>query len=233
MNEFAESLELRYNRKHLATYILTIVTLLYWFVQVITFGTHVGTSLSIYRAGGLWGSALQADPTQLWRLFTAMFVHFSWPHILMNMAILFLIGRLVEQIFGSIRYAAIYLASGLFANIVTFALNTNSLSAGASTSIFGIFGACATLGFFTGDPRLRELGKAFTALIIIQVIFNFFQTNVSIIGHIGGAIGGGLLAAIIPPKAYAPHIPDYVRTLATITFVFFFLFFLFFPYFHA
>lgn len=220
------NLNLRFNRKHLATYILVALTAVVWGVQVVTFGGNVSDGQNLLNAGALWGYQILQNPTELWRLFTPIFLHLSWSHFLLNMLTLFLVGRLIEEIFGSIRFTAIYLLSGIFANAATFFLTTSTLSAGASTSIFGIFGAIAVLGFFTGDPRLRIIGQSFVALIVINLLFNFFQSDVNIAGHIGGVAGGALLAAIFPPAAYKRFIPDYIRYLSLFTFIILFVLFI-------
>ena len=48
------------------------------------------------------------------------------------------IGRQVEAVFGSLNFSLIYILSGIFGNAATFIFSPNSLSAGASTSIFGL-----------------------------------------------------------------------------------------------
>ena len=225
------NLEMTFNRKHLATYIIAGVTTLYWLVQVFTFGSSVATGQNLWNAGALFGNwIVTVDPGQIWRLITPVFVHLSWMHILLNMFTLVFIGRMIEEIFGSLRFVGIYFLSSIFAYSCVFFFQNNTMTAGASTAIFGIFGAIGTLGYFTGDPRLKEIGKSFIALIVINLLLNLLQTDVSIVGHIGGVVGGGLLAAIFPPKAYAKWIPSYVRVLSVMTFVVLLLLFIILPF---
>ncbi|MDR0298274.1 MAG: rhomboid family intramembrane serine protease [Streptococcaceae bacterium] len=232
MNDFIRgALELKYKRQHLATYVIVGVTLLYWLAQLMTFGTKVGDAYSIWSAGGIFGYGMLQSPATLWRLITPVFVHYSWGHVLGNLLILFIIGRLIEQIFGSVRFVLIYFLSSIFANAAVFALNPSSLSAGASSAIFGVFGAIAALGYFTSDPRIREVSRGFVALIILVVFLNFFQAHISIIGHIGGAIGGALLGTIFAPKDYARFIPLKFRQGAAIVLCVLFLLFISVPYF--
>lgn len=224
------SSELKFNHKHLATYIIVIITTIVWLAQVISFGSQVAQGQNLLNAGALWSWSIIQNPMELWRLVSPIFLHLSWSHFLFNMFTLFFIGRMIEEIFGSIRFAAIYLLSGIFANAATFFLSTNALSAGASTSIFGIFGAIAMLGFFTGDPRLKEIGKGFVVLIVINLAFNFFQSGINVVGHIGGVIGGGLLAAMFPPRLYAKWIPKHIRILSILTFCVLLLVFILLPF---
>ncbi len=62
--------------------------------------------------------------------------------LFLNMVTLYYIGAQVEAIYGHWRYLGIYLLSGIAGNIASFAFGTpNSVSAGASTALFGLFGA--------------------------------------------------------------------------------------------
>ena len=72
----------------------------------------------LVRFGATYGPLLFAG--ELWRLFTAMFVHIGIAHILFNGFALYSIGREVEVGFGQGRFAAIYLGAGLLGNVVSF-----------------------------------------------------------------------------------------------------------------
>src|SRR5260370_717400 len=68
---------------------------------------------------------------QVWRVFTAMFLHFKIAHIGLNMLSLFFIGPAVEVMYGKWRYLVIYLTSGIIGGIVTyFTSSPNVLAAG-------------------------------------------------------------------------------------------------------
>jgi membrane associated rhomboid family serine protease len=114
---------------------------------------------------------------------------------------LIFIGRQIEDVFGSRRFLAIYLLSGIFGNILAFFAQPYILLAGASTSLFGIFGAMAMLGYLTKNPSFQAVGKQFAILILANLVINLFQPAVGIFGHIGGALGGVLLAALLHRKS--------------------------------
>lgn len=220
------SLELGLNRKHLVTYILLAVTTLVWLSQFFLYGNNVSNPLNLLNSGALWGIWVVGHPLEIWRLFTPIFVHLSWSHFLMNMFTLLMIGRMVEEEFGSVRFAEIYLLSGIFANAASFFLSTNTISAGASTSLFGIFGAMGTLGYFTGSPRLKQIGQGFLVLIVINLVMNIFQPGVGIVGHIGGVVGGALLAGAWPPARYRKWVPKNVQIICIVTAILLFALFL-------
>ena len=194
--------------RYKATYILSIITLLVWLWQFFTYGISATSAINLFNSGAILGQVMLFDPSQMWRLFTALFIHIGWAHVLLNVATLFFIGRQIENVFGWLRFTLIYLLSGIFGNAMVFLLTPRVVSAGASTSIFGLFAAVVGLAFFTKHPFLQQIGRMFTVLIVANLVMNLFSLgNVSIWAHIGGAIGGLLLSAIFAPKAFIPSIP--------------------------
>jgi membrane associated rhomboid family serine protease len=141
---------------------------------------------------------------QVWRIFTAMFLHFSLIHIGLNMLTLFLIGGVVEMVYGKWRYLLIYLASGIVGGIVTFfVLPPATLAAGASGAIFGVFGA---LGMFYILNR-QALGRYGTGAITnwlfwlgLNIVFGFSVPGIGIWDHIGGLVAGMIIAALLMPR---------------------------------
>src|SRR5205085_11070403 len=140
---------------------------------------------------------------QFWRIFTAMFLHFNLIHIGLNMLSLFLIGAAVEVFYGKWRYLVIYLGSGIVGGIVTYLMQPDTLAAGASGAIFGVFGA---LGVFYIVYR-RALGRygsgAITNWIFwlgLNLVFGFSNTGIGIWDHIGGLIAGIVISALLIPR---------------------------------
>ncbi|GAX05824.1 membrane-associated serine protease [Secundilactobacillus pentosiphilus] len=135
---------------------------------------------------------------QWWRLITPIFLHMGFEHILFNMVTLYFIGFQIEAIFGHWRYLAIFLISGIGGNLASFAFNPNSISAGASTAIFGLFGAFLMLGeSFWENPYIRQMTKTFLLFIGFNLVFDIFSVGTDIQGHIGGLVIGFLMAYIV------------------------------------
>lgn len=133
---------------------------------------------------------------QWWRLFTAMFIHIGFEHLVLNMVTLYFIGWQTEMLFGHWRYLVIYLLSGVGGNIASYAFNPHSLSAGASTAIFGLFGAFLMLGeTYRHNQYIRHLARQFLLFVVINIAFNLFGA-VDLAGHLGG-LGAGFLTAYI------------------------------------
>lgn len=137
---------------------------------------------------------------QWWRLFTAGFIHFGWPHILFNSYALFQVGPLVEYVYGSGRYAAIYLAALLGGSIAAYVTTagTQEVTAGASGAIMGVFGAMAILGFKL-PPLRRELLQNAALPILLTLGYGFTNPGISNAAHIGGVVTGALVALALRP----------------------------------
>ena len=132
-----------------------------------------------------------------WRLIAPMFIHIGFTHILVNSITLYYLGTQMESLYGSLRFALIYLLSGLMGNLMSFAFN-DSISAGASTSLFGLFAAAIVLGRqFPYNLGIQQMARSFTMLIFLNFFFGFFSAAVDNFGHLGGAQGGALAAVFI------------------------------------
>ena len=133
---------------------------------------------------------------EYYRLFTAMFMHYGALHLLMNMYALWILGRSLEAFLGPVRFLALYLVAGLGGNVAAYVFQPGALSAGASTAIFGLFGA-----LFLVLRRLGLNAAAVLPIIIVNLVFTLTVPGISIAGHLGGFVVGGLIGAGL---AYAP-----------------------------
>lgn len=93
-----------------------------------------------------------SQPLSALTLFTSMFLHGGWFHLLSNMWILFIFGDNVEDQMGSGRYLVFYLIAGTVAGLahVVSSPNSNIPTVGASGAIAGVLGA-----YFILFPRAR------------------------------------------------------------------------------
>jgi membrane associated rhomboid family serine protease len=130
---------------------------------------------------------------EYWRLFTAMWLHGSLLHIAFNMYALYIGGSYLEMIAGKGKYLAIYLVAGIAGNVFVYLLAAPiSVTIGASTAIFGIFGA---LFVFSLHNRGSAVGRALSSMgtvILINIVITFVVPGISWQGHIGGLVGGVL-----------------------------------------
>ena len=137
-----------------------------------------------------------------WRLLTACFLHAGVWHIAVNMYALWWLGSVVEGAIGSLRFALLYLASGLAGSAGALLWKPHAPTVGASGAIFGMLGAGLLLEW-------RVTGKlvgGFAVMILINLAFTFgFSSFISVGGHVGGLVGGLAGTAIILARRGTPQ----------------------------
>ncbi len=133
---------------------------------------------------------------ELERLFLPMFLHASPAHILFNMFALYQFGRVFEVLTGAKNLFIAYLMGGVLGNSLSFAF-TNSLSVGASSSLFALLLALYVLERYQQKINLESTGiKTRTSLgpiILINAVITFLIPNIDWASHLGGGIAGALL----------------------------------------
>jgi membrane associated rhomboid family serine protease len=157
---------------------------------------------------------------RLFTLFTSMFMHAGWLHLLGNMLFLYVFGNNVEDAFGHAGYLVFYIISGLVAafsqivsiffapaigNLIGIPMNSDWTVGvvGASGAISGVLGAYIVLYpkakivalvfyFILPVPAIIFLGFWF----IMQWFYGFFDISggVAYWAHIGGFIAGMIVA---------------------------------------
>lgn len=134
---------------------------------------------------------------ELWRLLTPVFLHStrSMLHIAFNMYALYIFGPGLERHFGSLRFFGLYMISGFCGNVLSFLLSP-APSLGSSTAIFGLLGAQGAFLYQNRELFGQRAQRALANIITIAGINLFIGLSPGIDnwGHIGGLIGGGLLA---------------------------------------
>ena len=170
-------------------------------------------------AGGFVPS-LVAMPTQLYRIFSSMFLHADFFHILFNMYFLYLFGRAVEGALGRWRYLALYFVSGIAASIFHTAFSFLggptayvTLAIGASGAISGVLGAYLILfpgtslvmgWVFPYFPVFFRMKAAYYLIFwfATQVIYGYARLggSTAVFAHAGGFIAGIALLPLVANK---------------------------------
>ncbi len=167
--------------------------------------------------------ALAPEPVvfngEVYRLFTAMFLHGSLAHILFNTYAIFIVGQMVEPIFGRARFLLIYLLGGLTGSVASLALGgLDGVSVGASGAVFAIFAAQGVHLYQHRGVYVNVRGQLrhMAILIGLNLLIGFLPgSRIDNWGHIGGLLGGALLAWRIGPRLVRPGAPvRSVRELA-------------------
>ena len=152
---------------------------------------------------------------ELWRIFTAMFLHAGWMHWAANSFTLYQLGMLYEAMFGSKRFALVYFVSGAVASIAS-SLRVDTASVGASGAILGILGAF----FFSirRSPQWRH--QPWTKNLISQLMFwaflnlaiGFYASDyIDNTAHVAGMVTGlvlGLIPHRVPPPPPSTTVVD-------------------------
>jgi len=183
----------------IVTWVLLAVIVAVFIVQTLLGGsTEVDV---LIRMGAKFTPLIAAG--EYWRLFTSMFLHIGVMHLAFNGYALFIIGTELERLVGPGRFLTIYLLSGLFGSLASYALS-DSLAAGASGAIFGIIGALAAF-FLVHRERLgawgnRRLGNI-ALVLVLNLIWGFSQPGrIDNFAHVGGLLAGFALGWALAPR---------------------------------
>lgn len=150
-------------------------------------GQAVGLSLS-----QMFAYAPVHTTSEPWRMLTSGFLHsMSSPlHLVLNMYMLYLFGRMLEPALGRGRFLLLFLLSVLGGSLGVLVLSHPlAYVVGASGGVFGLFGALFVLQ--------RHLGQSITpvaVLIGINVVFGFLFPGIAWQAHLGGLLTGALVA---------------------------------------
>jgi membrane associated rhomboid family serine protease/Tfp pilus assembly protein PilF len=139
---------------------------------------------------------------QWWRLFTSMFVHFGFFHILLNMWCLRNLAVALEPMMGRLAFSITYLFSGLAASAVSTAWNPWRASAGASGAIFGIAGAFVSYLVLkkAAIPAslVRQNLQSLAIFILLNLSIGAASGHIDNSAHLGGLAAGLVIGAVIP-----------------------------------
>jgi rhomboid protease GluP len=89
-----------------------------------------------------WGASagLRTTNGEWWRLVTAIFVHVSLLHALVDMAVLYQLGAILERLVGRVAFAAVFLASGIFTGLINLSAHPIAVTVSATGGLFGLYG---------------------------------------------------------------------------------------------
>jgi membrane associated rhomboid family serine protease len=209
--------------------ITPVVTYVLIALNVLVFFLELNNGEAFIQRWAFVPTRFLADPVgDFVTLFTSMFMHAGWLHLLGNMLYLWIFGDNVEDRFGHGLFLGFYILCGLGATFAQMAFNMASSipNLGASGAIAGVLGAYIVM--FPGGRVNVLLGRVVTrmsALIVIGfwILIQIFsqisvftassQTEgggVAYMAHIGGFVAGVILTfllggtrrALPPPRAY-------------------------------
>ncbi|MCW2989989.1 MAG: rhomboid family intrarane serine protease, partial [Solirubrobacterales bacterium] len=158
------------------------------------FGVQGGSGTKLYTDLALFGPAIDIGH-EYWRLVTGGFLHAGLLHIGFNMYLLYILGQMLERTVGSVRFAFLYFAALLAGSAGALVITPDAFTVGASGAVFGLMGATfLEMRHRGGNPMEGGVFGSIGGLILINLVFSFTFNGISVGGHIGGLIGGGLVA---------------------------------------
>lgn len=180
----------------MATPILIDLNILVFIVMIASgVGIMSPSTLSLLKWGADFGPlTLTGD---WWRAVTCNFIHIGAFHLLMNMYAFMYVGLLLEGLIGSRRMFMSYLLTGLCSAVFSLYMHGETISAGASGAIFGLYGIFLAFLFF--HRIAKEQRKALLTSILIFVGYNLvygMKAGIDNAAHIGGLLSGFLLGII-------------------------------------
>jgi rhomboid protease GluP len=142
---------------------------------------------------------------ELYRLVSVTLVHGGFLHLALNLYALWIVGPIVEQIWGKPTFVLFYVITAIGGSTASF-LFSNGPAVGASGAIFGLVGvilAGTRAHHPMLDRRARSIVPQLGMFVIINLIFGFVGTGAGLridnAAHIGGLIAGLWLGFVVPP----------------------------------
>jgi len=168
---------------------------------------------AIVKMGALARERVAAG--EYWRLMTAPWLHGSVDHLVGNGIALFILGMVCEAAFGRAQFVVLYVLSGLAGSLVSVAMSAGP-SVGASGAIFGLQGAAIVLFRLHRDRLLvrdRRVGFVLIVWALYTIAGGIMEPFIDNGAHIGGALGGALIARYLHPVVLSPLPPERAATV--------------------
>jgi rhomboid protease GluP len=184
-----------------ATIVIFALNLLLFGLEILAGGSQ--NARVLLDMGAAYGPYLRRG--DYWRLVMPIFLHGGWLHLLGNSYALYILGPILERVYGYGRYALIYLFAGIGSSLLSMTVSKN-VSVGASGAIMGIAAAMVVTGFLHRDvipPRWgRAFGRGIIPFILLVLASGFTTHGIDNWGHLGGLATGVVLAMVIPPPGH-------------------------------
>jgi len=142
--------------------------------------------------GFLFGPAVISG--DWWRLVSSGFLHSTTMHIGFNSYVLWILGKQLEPLVGSLRFSLIYLAGLLGGSAAVMLFGFEQSTVGASGAVLGLAGAMMAIlknrgvGFFQ-----TSMGR----LVLVNLALPLLIPRISFWGHAGGVAGGYLVVYLM------------------------------------
>ncbi len=154
------------------------------------------------RGGAVWGSVSAIWEGQPWRLFTPMFLHFGFMHILFNMWWLKDLGTAIERVFSARYLLILVLVTAAVSHVLEYAMSGPTTFGGMSGVVYSLFAFIWVRGRFDPSFPYRMPQQLVTFMLIwlglgftgwVGPIANWVHTGGLLVGAVWGMISSGYL----------------------------------------
>lgn len=185
-------------KKAICTITLVVVNVAVFFL--LTFQGMTEDPVFMMNHGAMYAPFI-TEGEEYYRLFSSMFLHFGFPHLMNNMMVLGLLGWQLEMEIGKIKYLIIYFVSGFGGNLLSLAFELRggeyAVSAGASGAIFGLIGALLYIAIRNRGRVGTVSGRGIVFMVVITLYYGFTSTGIDNMAHIGGLLTGIVLGLLL------------------------------------
>lgn len=137
--------------------------------------------------------------SQWWRAFTYTMLHGGLMHIAFNGFALMQVGPLVENAFGTARFAFCWVVGGMLAAVIPALLGVSNPMVGASGSVFALIGMALIWGHRVGTPHGRMVRDVMIRWTLYATIFGVMIGGVAHAAHFAGLASGVAIGFVFPP----------------------------------
>jgi len=175
-----------------------------WPLTVFLPPTDVGDALLTEALGSQlgWLDPVAVRQGEGWRLVSATLLHGSIFHVVGNCAVLYFLGRIVENIYGRTAFLVAYVGAGVAGTGLSVIVSGNN-SLGASGAILGMLGASLALGIRHREQIPKPLRSYFGTdlwVFVLLVAALSLLPFVDWAGHLGGFLWGLGVGLVWPPE---------------------------------
>jgi len=177
---------------------LLIILISAMFLVEIFYTAQIGEK-AVIILGAKWNEGITNG--EYWRFFTCALLHGGLMHLFLNLAGLYIFGKELEAIFGSLRYLLICLLTSWGSTLASYTFSSGT-AIGASGIVFGIIGSLIAF-YFTQKGKVTGADykfKSMYTLVIINLILGFMMPRIDNSAHIGGIVTGLFSGWLLSPK---------------------------------
>jgi rhomboid protease GluP len=194
-NFFSESLNIKFShwltlKKNKSIYVITVIIV---FVYVFQF--YIGTLESAELAGL---DKIKTIKGEYWRILTAIMMHGSIFHVLINGLVLFYIGSMVIRVTNIYIFGLVSLLSGVLGNLFSVFFVPIGVSVGASGTLMGLIGFTIVMGIKFKKSMPQKITSSMIRFLVLTGFLGLVAWDViDNAAHAGGLIGGFILGFIL------------------------------------